>query len=82
MFVHWAVLKRSQHVTALYARVEERKRMHMAEEEAWEWAVMEFWYYDRPLDTVLSFKYLWRPLMETDDDCPSAIGNIWKARKS
>ena len=54
----------------------------MAEEEAWEGAVMELWYYDRPLDTVLSFKYLGRLLPETDDDCPAAIDNIWKARKS
>ena len=45
-------------------------------------AVMEFWYYDRPMDTVFSFKYLGRLLTETDNDCLAVIKNIWKARKS
>ena len=76
------MLKLRKPVTDLYAWVEERKRRHLEEEEAWDGAVMELWDYDRPLDTVLSFKYLGRLLTETDDDCPAVIANLWKARKS
>ena len=56
------MLKLRKPVTDLYAWVEERKRRHLEEEEAWDGAVMELWDYDRPLDTVLSFKYMGRLL--------------------
>ena len=36
--------------------------------------------YGRPLETVLSFKYLGRPLTATDKDWPEIITNLQKAR--
>ena len=44
--------------------------------------VTVFLAYDRPLENVLSFKYLGRILMATKDDCPVVIANILKTRKS
>ena len=54
----------------------------MEEEEAQVGAVMDLWDYDRPLETVLSFKYLGRLLTSTDDEWIDAIANPWKSRKS
>ena len=36
--------------------------------------------YGRPLETVLSFKYLGCPLIATDNDWPEIITNLQKAR--
>ena len=54
----------------------------MKEEEAWTGTVMEFWAYDRPLETVLLFKYLRRLLTTTNNDWLMVIANLLKVRKS
>ena len=51
------------------------------EEEAWAGAVMAFQAYGRPLEIVLSLKYLGILLKATDNDCPEVIRNIQKARE-
>ena len=41
---------------------------------------MEFRYYDRPLETVSSFKHLLCLLAATNDYWLAVITNLWKAR--
>ena len=40
----------------------------------------EFRDYERPQETVLSFKYLVRLLTETNENRPGVIANLWKSR--
>ena len=66
---------------ALCERGVERNRGWLEEEEDHVGKVTEFWDYDSPLETVLSFKYLGSLPMETDEDWPECIANIRKASK-
>ena len=82
MLVPWRVLNRRHLSTAQYAKVVERKRQRMAEEEILESEERALKAYRRLLETVTSFKYLGRVLMAGDGDWPAAMGNLKKARKS
>ena len=42
----------------------------------------ELYDYGRPLETVSSFKYLGSILTDSDENCPSVVGNLRKAQKS
>ena len=54
----------------------------MEEEEARLGTVTVFLSYDRPLEKLLSFKYLGIILTKNEDNWPVVIANIQKARKS
>ena len=54
----------------------------MVEEEDRVETVTTIQAYERPLETVSSFKYLGRLLIATNDDWPAVIPNIWKSRNS
>ena len=65
----------------------ERKRRQQVDEEVQASAPVSFQAYGRPLEALSSFKYLWRVLTASDDNCPELIFNLsrswWKwARKS
>ena len=59
---------------------DERKKRHLAEEEAWEGEVIALRSSDRPLEKVSFFKYLGRLLTATDNDWLSIISNPQKSR--
>ena len=52
------------------------------EEEAQAGVVVALWDYGRPLERLLSFKYLMRLLTATDDNWKAIIENLRKTRKS
>ena len=81
IFVPWEALNHFHPTTALFARGADRKRRKLVEDEAWAVAYMEFQEYVRPLETVISFKYLGRLLTATDNYCPSVISNLHKVCK-
>ena len=54
----------------------------VAEDEAQAGTVTILWSYDRPLETVSSFKYPGRLLAAIDDNWTVLITNIQKSRKS
>ena len=56
IFLPWAALNFHYPSSELFARAAESKRRLLAEEEARAGAVTALWDYDRPLETVSSFK--------------------------
>ena len=61
--------------------VSDRKIWSMGEEEDRTEAATALRAYDRPLEIVLSFKYLGLLLTVTGDNWTDIIANLWKARK-
>ena len=82
MFVPWAALNFRHPVTDLCEKGAERNRSRMTEEEAWAGKMTVFRAYERPTETVLSFKYVWRLPKATDKNWLAVIANIWNFRKS
>ena len=82
MFIPWVALKHCHSKTSLCAWGAKRNRRRLAEEEAQEGTVTVFWAYDRPMETVSSFKTLGLLLTASKDDWPVVITNICKSRKT
>ena len=82
MLVPWRSLNGRHKSTAMCRSGAERKRRRLAETEVRESTEMTFEVHGERLQTVPSFKYLGRILMEGDDDWPAVAGNLGKARES
>ena len=80
MIIPWETLNCHNHATALCAWGSERKRRWLAKEEDQSGEVTPFRDFNRTLETLFSFKYLWRLLMATKNDWPEFIDNAWKAK--
>ena len=80
--VPWHTLKVSHLATAHYARGAERKRRRLDEEELRESMDMAFQAYGEPLENVTTFRYMRQVMKAGDDEWPSVLGNLQKARKS
>ena len=81
MLVPWRALKGTHHATALCNKGAERKRRRIAEAELRDITERAFEAYGKPMETVLTFKYLGRVMTAGDDDWPAVAGNLLKARK-
>ena len=68
--------------TVQCAKGAEKKRWRLAETETRENSDRAFEAYGAPIESVSEFKYLGRILTETDDDWPSVVGNLRKAKQS
>ena len=68
--------------TAQCARGAERKIRRLAEEEFREITERAFQAYGEPLVSVMAFMYMVRLMMVGDDDWPTVVVNLQKARKS
>ena len=75
-------LNRRHPGTAQCLKGAERKRRRLAEAETWENLEQAFEVYGEPIESVTEFKYLGRILTTTNDDWPSLVGNVGKARRS
>ena len=62
--------------TVQCARGAERKRRRLAELEIRERSEQAFEAYGKPIQNVLTFRYLGRVLTVGDDDCLAVVGNI------
>ena len=76
MFVPWAVINRHKTTTALFAQGTYRKSQRLVEEEARMGVATGFQAYDRPLETVTSFKYLGSFLTATYNALQAFIANL------
>ena len=82
MLVPWRALNGRYLVTAQCAKGAERKLQRMEEEKMREIAERDFQAYERPLETVISFKYLGQVLMAVDSYWPEVVGNLNNEQKS
>ena len=82
MLVPRKALNGRQPDTAQYARVGERNRRRLPEEELRESLELAFEAYREPLENVTAFRYLGRVLTAGDDDWLAVVGNFGKARNS
>ena len=82
MFIPWAELNGHHPMTALCAHGVYGNRRRLDKEEDQAGKVTAFRAYDRPLETVFSFKYLGCLMAATNDNWMAVITHIWKARKS
>ena len=82
MLVTWAAMNLHHFETALCAQGAERKIRRLMEKKAQEGTVTALQAYDRPLETVTSFKYLGHLLTTNETNWPEVISNISKYRKS
>ena len=80
--VPWRALNGSNLATAQCARGAERKRRRLDEEELRESMDMAFQAYGEPLENVTTFRYMRQVMKAGDDEWPSVLGNLQKARKS
>ena len=78
----WKVLNGRHIYTAQCAKGEERNFQRIAEEEIRKSAERFFQAYERPLETVISLKYLGRVLTSGYENWLEVVGNLKKARKS
>ena len=81
MLVPWKDFNVHLTTTTQCAKGVEQKICPLAVEEMRESAGRAFQAYIRTLETVTSFKYLGRTLKALDDNLPSVVGNLRKARK-
>ena len=82
MLVPWRTLNGRHPANAKCARGSERNRRRLVEEELRESRERAFEAYCAPLENVKVFKYLVQVMTAGDDDWPTLIGNLFKARKS
>ena len=82
MQVPWRELNGRHPGTAQCIKGAERKRQRLAESETRENSEQALKAYGEPIKSVSEFKYLARILLATDDDWPSVVGNLGKARRS
>ena len=75
MLVPWRALNGRHLATAQCAKEAERKFQRLAEEDMRESTERSFQSYGKPLDTVISFKYLVWVMTVGGDDWPSVAGN-------
>ena len=80
MLVPWRTLNGTYPATAQCARGADRKRQRLAEEELRESTERYFEACGAPLGNVTAFKYMGRVMTAGDDEWPTVIGNLWKAR--
>ena len=82
MFGSWEVFNQHHSDTSLCAqRGAERKRSQLVGQEAREGYVIYFKSYSHPLVMESSLCYLCRTLSEVENDWPSVVVNLCKARK-
>ena len=81
IFVSHKALNGRHLATAFCQRGEERKRCHLAEEEARAGTELAITAYGIPLAPVTPFKYLGRVLSAADDGWPEVVNKLWRARK-
>ena len=81
MFVSHKTLNGRHMTTALCQRGAKRKWLRLAEEEERAGAETAFTSDGIPLAPVTSFKYLGQILTKADDDWPSVVRNLRKARR-
>ena len=81
MFVPKEALKGRHLTTELFRRGIERKWCCLAEEESREGTERAITAYGVPLSQVTSFKYLGRVLAAEDDDCPSVVRKLRRAKQ-
>ena len=60
----------------------ERKRRHLAEEEAWAGTEVAITAYGTILDPVTPLKYLGRVISTVDNNWPAVVRNLRRARKN
>ena len=82
MLVPWHTLNGSHLATTQCAKVTERKRRRLFEDELMESTERTFQTYVEPLENVTAFRYLGRVMTAGDDDWPAVLGSLQKARKS
>ena len=68
MLVPWRALKGRHHATVQYKKGAERKRRQMAEAEFRDSTERAFEAYGKPMEMVLTFKYLGRTMTLGDDN--------------
>ena len=81
IFVTWKALNRTHQATKMCARGSDRRLKQLREEEARMSTTTAFDTYGSPLETVMTFKYLWMSLMASDDDWMSVVANLRKVRR-
>ena len=82
MMVPWRDLNGKYHATAMCKKGAERNRRWMVKAELRDSMERAFEAYGKPLETLLSFKYLGRLMTTGDDDWQAVAGNLVKAQKS
>ena len=80
MFLSHKALNSRHMMTAFCRQGAERKRRHLAKEEARVGAETVFTSYGVPLAQVNSFKYIGWIIMAVDDDWPELVRDLQKAR--
>ena len=68
ILVPWRALNGRHHATVMFRKGAEPKRRRMVEAELWDSTERAFEAYGKPLETVTTFKYLGRVMMEGDVD--------------
>ena len=77
--VPWRALNGRHLATAQCAKGAERKIRRVVEEDMRESAERAFQAYGKPLETVISFKYMGKVLTEADDAWLEVVGNLKNA---
>ena len=82
MLLPWSELNGRHLATSQCSKGEERNHQRLVGGRLCYSKDRAFQDHGKPLETVTLFKYLGRVMMAGDDDWPSVVGNLIKARKS